>query len=214
MERAWHLHPDLRETGLFTHDLPPMPAGRYRLFADVVHANGLPETMTSEVELPAIAEGRPLEGDDSTAAGPPLSAANPEMMVASLSEGYKMIWLREPAQIERRKPSRLRFRIEDAAGAPARDLELYMGMPGHLMLVKHDGSVFAHVHPSGSVPMASVALTVPAAAGPHASHAMTAALPNEVSFPYGFPSSGDYRLFVQVKRAGRVETGVVDVRIR
>jgi len=29
----------------------------------------------------------------------------------------------------------------------------------------------------------------------------------EVSFPYGFPQARDYRIFVQMKRAGRVETG-------
>jgi hypothetical protein len=32
----------------------------------------------------------------------------------------------------------------------------------------------------------------------------------EVSFPYGFPKPGEYRMFVQIKRAGRIETGVFD----
>ena len=40
-----------------------------------------------------------------------------------------------------------------------------------------------------------------------------ASLPAEVSFPYGFPKGGDYRLFVQVKRAGQVETGVFDAHV-
>ena len=36
----------------------------------------------------------------------------------------------------------------------------------------------------------------------------------EVGFPYGLPRAGDYRIFVQVKRAGRIETGVFDARAR
>ena len=36
-----------------------------------------------------------------------------------------------------------------------------------------------------------------------------------VQFPYGFPHSrGDYRIFVQMKRAGRVETGAFDARVQ
>ena len=39
------------------------------------------------------------------------------------------------------------------------------------------------------------------------------ALPAEVSFPYAFPSPGRYRIFVQIKRSGHVETGVFDASV-
>jgi hypothetical protein len=41
----------------------------------------------------------------------------------------------------------------------------------------------------------------------------TMKMPSEVSFPYGFPKAGDYRMFVQIKRSGRVETGIFDVKV-
>ncbi|HUE04845.1 MAG TPA: hypothetical protein VMR62_35160, partial [Bryobacteraceae bacterium] len=112
-----------------------------------------------------------------------------------------------------------RFRLEDPSGQPAHDMELYMGMPGHAAFVRTDRSVFAHVHPSGSVPMASLSLTRNAAGGSMPGMAgmpgmaMTAALPPEVSFLYGFPKPGDYRIYVQAKRGGRIETGIFDARV-
>jgi hypothetical protein len=76
-------------------------------------------------------------------------------------------------------------------------------------LVSVDGSVFAHVHPSGSAPMPALAI---ANGGGMAGmdHTGGMRMPAEVSFPYGFPKPGRYRIFVQVKRAGRIETGVFD----
>ncbi|HEY7388867.1 MAG TPA: hypothetical protein VH640_10180 [Bryobacteraceae bacterium] len=210
MDLVWHLHP--RQTGdaSYTQNLPSMPAGRYALFADIVHATGFPETPTTEIELPAIA-GQPLEGDD--AAGevtPPVSAAGEPAV--PLSAGYRMVWERPSTPIHARQPYDFRFRIEDPSGRPAEGMELYMGMFGHAAFVRSDLTVFAHVHPSGSVPMAALNLTE---SNPHAAHMVpsSAPVPSVVSFPYGFPKSGDYRIIVQVKRSGRVETGIFDTRV-
>ncbi|MGH9570839.1 MAG: hypothetical protein ACRD4F_14430, partial [Candidatus Angelobacter sp.] len=66
----------------------------------------------------------------------------------------------------------------------------------------------AHIHPAGSVPMAAVTI---AESGMQNSGGMAgmehSPMGAEVSFPYGFPRAGEYHLFVQIKRAGKVETG-------
>ena len=35
-----------------------------------------------------------------------------------------------------------------------------------------------------------------------------------VDFPYGFPTAGRYRIFIQMKHADTVETGVFDADVR
>jgi len=40
-----------------------------------------------------------------------------------------------------------------------------------------------------------------------------AALSSAVSFPYGFPEPGECRIFVQIKRAGRIQTAAFDARV-
>ena len=96
-------------------------------------------------------------------------------------------------------------------GQPARDLELYMGMPGHAVFVKRDRRVFAHIHPGGSVPAAALDLAAAQRERAHETH--QGALPSVVSFPYGFPEAGEYRIFVQVKRLGQVQTEAFDAKV-
>jgi hypothetical protein len=196
LDRLWHLHPRELRTGTFEQPLPSMPGGRYELFADLVHRSGISETVTASFETGASA-GVPLAGDDSAWPAP----------VAG-----RIVWEQEGRPLAARQLTRFTFRVEDEQGQPARDLELYMGMPGHAVFVRKDRGVFAHVHPSGSAPMAAVQLAS-ADDGPpsHADHSRP--LPPVVSFPYGFPQKGEYRIFVQVKRAGRVETAAFEARV-
>lgn len=210
MDRVWHLHPVRTAPATFTQSLPPMPAGRYALYGDIVHASGFPDTATAEIDLLPVA-GQPLMGDDSAGSGPPLAKADYNRSVALLPDGYRMTWERGSPSFRAGHPYEFRFRLDDPSGRPARDMELYMGMQGHAAFLSPDGSVFAHIHPSGSVPMAALSLT--AMPDPHAGMMMSGSPPPEVSFPYGFPKAGAYRLFVQLKRGGVVETGVFDARV-
>ena len=219
MDRMWHLHPEQTEPGAFSLQLPATPAGNYRLFADIVHANGIPETGTTETEIPQVTPGAPLGVDDAAAAGMPATQADSSRTVSPLSGGFRMVWERDSTPMRAKRANLFRFRVEDANGKPAEDMELYMGMPGHAEFVRNDFQVFAHVHPSGSAPMAALSMAQAQVSGGdssdmHAMHAThTAGLPAEVSFPYGFPQPGAYRIFVQVKRAGKVETGIFDTRV-
>lgn len=218
MDRVWHLHPDLAGMGEFTRALPEMPAGTYRLYADVVHKNGFPETPMGELSLTAGLAGKPLAGDDAGGAAPPLSESPKDTTVSPLADGFRMVWVREPGPLKANRPTLFQFRVEDKDGKPAQDMELYMGMPGHAAFVRSDGSVFAHVHPSGSVAMPALMLAesqIASNANPpaHDMGSMTMALPATVTFPYGFPKAGEYRIFVQVKRGGRIETGAFNAQV-
>jgi hypothetical protein len=199
MNSFWHLHPRQTAEGHFAVDLPTVPAGRYQIFADIVHHTGFPETQVGQIDLPALT-GSALSGDDS---GVPDLASS--ATISQLGDGYRMVWEHDSSPLKANVPLWFRFRIEDRDGRPATDMENYMGMAGHAAFISTDGNVFAHVHPAGSVSMAAEMMAQGAA---HDMSTMQSApTGSEVSFPYGFPRSGDYRIFVQVKRAGKIETG-------
>ncbi len=213
MDRMWHLHPDLVGNGEFVQAPPALPAGNYKLFADVVHASGFPETPVADLNLPADLAGKPLQGDDAEGASPPLSAFAPQRATSPLRNGYRMVRLNATGPLFAKQMQHLAFEVQDASGRPAADLEPYMGMAGHAEFLLADASVFAHVHPSGTVPMAALGLT---AESGHAamSHMGSHSLPAQLAFPFGFPKGGHYRMFIQIQRAGTPETAAFDFDVR
>jgi len=225
MDRFYHLHPTEDKGGVFLENLPAIAAGHYQIFADIVRESGFPDTLVAEIEMPEIA-GQPLAGDDSESnpASIPTAAQtnSADNLVAPLSDGARMVWERTRGPLPSNQLTWFRFRVEDPVGKPVTHLEPYMGMAGHAEFIRSDLSVFAHVHPEGSISMAAEQLAAESLPGKVASSAgdsmagmgmPEAPLPPEVSFPYGFPKPGLYRIFVQVKRAGRVETGVFDAHV-
>jgi hypothetical protein len=206
MDAVYHLHPERVAPGAFELKLPSIPEGKYDFYADIVHQSGFPETMVASLELPAIT-GRPPTGDDAGTLTLPVSAAS-DANTYLLPDGYRMVWER-PSELKAKAPIEFRFKLFNRRGKPASDLALYMGMLGHAAFVKTDGTVYAHVHPSGSAPMAAMKL----AQGPSPIMCGLPGDANEVVFPYGFPSLGAYRIIVQMKHESTVETGVFDATV-
>lgn len=229
LDLVFHLHPERTGPGLFKLALPAMPAGSYKLYADVVHQNGFPETMTAPITVPAI-RGRALSEDDASGEGTPWQQAPQLSTDFRLPDGYQMRWIGVPQPLRARQPAAFEFELLNPNGQAPKDMSLYMGMLGHAAFVKTDGSVFAHIHPTGSVAMAAFmkaqqqvsSETAPASPMPRANemdmpgmnmegeNTSEAELPNHVAFPYGLPSPGRYRVFVQMKHGNTVETGIFD----
>jgi len=223
MDRFWHLHPHEDGPGAFAVGLPGVPPGHYRIFADIVHSNGFPETLVSAIDIPAGSQAPAdamLTGDDSTAEAPALEETGADMRVSTFLDGSgRMVWESPASPLKARVASEFRFRVDDSSGQPASDLQPYMGMTVHAEIVRSDCAVFAHVHPAGSVSMAALELANSVVPDATVMPGMIMSsdsqrLDPEVSFPYGFPQAGRYRMFVQVKRRGDVETGVFDAQAR
>jgi hypothetical protein len=199
-----HLHPipvPGREQKEFTATLPPLPAGTYRLYADVVHESGFPQTLVDKVTVPAPSGAAPpSDADDSWFVG---------------SGGEALVWHREPLKAGRETD--LRFELRGPDGRPL-PIEPYMGMQGHAAITRDDGEVFVHLHPMGSINMAAQQLFEREEGGTgmagmdHSAH-MGHAAGSTVSFPYEFPRPGRYRIWVQVKSGGVVRTGVFDAEV-
>jgi hypothetical protein len=214
-----HLHPVRFDSSTFRQPLPPLPPGEYRLYADVVHESGFTQTLVDRVTITEpLAGARGLDPDDSWLTIVPRADGDG----VPLADGSRMEWDGVAAPLVAGRELDLRFTVRAPDGGAAH-LEPYMGMLAHAAVTRDDGAVFVHLHPMGTVSMVAHQLFEQRARGDtvrdtqgelvlrapatHATHA------SSVAFPYEFPQPGRYRIWVQVRRSGRVLTGVFDADV-
>lgn len=219
-----HIHPESTDSTSFTALFPPLPPGTYRIYADIVQESGFAQTLVDSITLGAQVETASREApdrdpDDSWAVLPPQGRASGERF--TLPSGRTLVWEagRQPSLDAE---TSLAFRVTEPDGTPS-GLEPYMGMLSHAAVTRDDGSVFIHMHPSGSINLAAqdrfqraeggAATAGPEAVGMDMPEMSDATVTDTVSFPFVFPTSGAYRIFVQVKIDGVVETAVFDVEV-
>ena len=225
-----HLHPITRDSLTFLTALPPLPAGKYRVFADVVHESGFTETMVGSAEIP--------DGGATTTTSDPddaLFAGEATGNVTTFADRATLTWERGTNPIVANQFAPLRFVVRDAKGGAA-TVEPFLGMAAHAVVVRDSGDVFVHLHPIGTTSMAAQQALMArtdadtvfgAVATRLAENQMLAQmkeqmvmsynpnkpLPGILSFPYAFPRAGSYRVWVQFRRGGAIHTAAFDATV-
>ena len=264
-----HLHPSRKDTLTFEAPLPNLPAGRYLVYADILRFHGLQYTIADTVDIPALKisqesfEKQTGDSDDTYVVNNPINRKVPGVADAGISvcgspgvktalqDGSSIIWEEKPSQVLRAgQVTNLNFSVISPDGKPA-ELQTYLGMMGHAMVLKDDGSVYIHLHPNGTFSTAAQQVmekrvsenTNPAyrvtsakqfkdsvdnvllslQAMPEAqrdkllmgnmTHEVNGHHGGSVNFPYVFPTPGNYRIWLQVKRNGKILTGAFDAKV-
>ncbi|MEM6842185.1 MAG: hypothetical protein AAF632_08155 [Bacteroidota bacterium] len=274
-----HLHPKRLDSAHFKTIIPPLPPGDYHVFTDVSRLSGFSETIADTVTIPEPTppltnnwdDSLLMDTDDTYYITDPVISSNKEVLMP----GGDIVVCGSPGQrimladssfvtLEQAKEGEfkvgqlyhLTLAVQDEVGDPA-TLDPYLGMMGHAVVFKEDGSVYIHLHPVGSYSMASqetmqarltqgsgrvdwnklprpavfrdsidgviaeldalpaqqrdsvllVGMDHPSLDDPdHPDHSI-------VRFPYTFPTEGKYRIYVQMKRNGRILNGAFDVEV-
>lgn len=223
-QRFGHFHPDETDSLRFETTLVGLPAGRYRLFGDIVLANGLSQTVTSTLDWPGDSSRVVADADDAIWLADGSDVGGVDRPVV-LDGGLRVVWAGGKEPLEARRLVDLRFDVRDAGGHIA-GLAPYLGMSAHAVVLSADGSVFIHLHPMGTVSTSAQETFVARDRGDTtatgrprlASTAtpMAMSMDGRLDFPYEFPKAGRYRVWVQIRPVAdaSVRTAAFDLDVR
>lgn len=171
MDAFAHIHPERADSTTFKAYLPNLPKGKYLVYADIVKYSGFAETIVDTVDiLESTANTASLKKtaeEDTYVVTEPINAPGQipmdDNVVICGKPGTKTvfkdssyaIWEGKPNRpLEAGKPYSLNFEVFNPDGTPTFP-EPYLGMMGHVAVFRSDGSVYIHLHPTGTFAMAA-----------------------------------------------------------
>ncbi|MCF2442497.1 hypothetical protein L0657_00915 [Dyadobacter sp. CY345] len=171
MDAFAHIHPERTDSTTFQAYLPNLPKGKYLVYADIVQYSGFAETIVDTVDIPEQAEKtsvlKKTAEEDTYVVTDPINAPGQipmdDNVVICGKPGTKTvfkdssyaIWEGKPNRaLEAGKPYLLNFEVFNPDGTPTFP-EPYLGMMGHVAVFRSDGSVYIHLHPTGTFAMAA-----------------------------------------------------------
>lgn len=166
-----HIHPERKDSLTFDAFLPDLPAGKYLVYSDIVQYSGFAETIVDTLDLPGPQAYAPSQNsspvEDTYIVTDPLDMPGKVPMGENVvicgkpgtktvfKDGSYAIWEGKPDKpLEAGKPYQLNFEIYNPDNSPCFP-EPYLGMLGHAVVVRSDGSVYIHLHPTGSYSVAA-----------------------------------------------------------
>jgi len=174
-----HVHPKLHANGLLDVEVTVPRPGAYQLIADFLPEGGAPQL----VQRSFVTAGY-------TASLSAVPALLPDAADKVVSGTRVQLTMPEPFA---GREQLITFDVlDDTTGAPAGDLEPYLGATGHLLVASADLAVASHAHPIADINGSR----------------------SNIVFEVLFPRPGDYRLWVQLQRRGQVITTAFTVPVR
>lgn len=169
-----HVHPAIDERGEWTVPWRAAKRGRYWVYGDFLPVGGAPQMLQRMITVESSSPGaRQPSQTSQTSLNATLTTSTPTLRTGD--------------------EARITIALTDAkSGAPAGDLEPYLGAWGHLFVLHEGRDEALHAHPDSTA-------TTPG--GP------------AIAFDVMFPRPGTYHLWMQVRRRGAIVTLPFVVRV-
>lgn len=189
-EEFQHIHPEKQSDGSFTIETLLPQAGYYKIFCDFFPAGGTPQVTHHNL----VTAG--YNGDLISS----LARLTPDKPVGNklvkTVEGIRFELTCDPAEPYSGKSAELHYHLTDEkSGEPVTDLKPYLGAWGHTLILSEDGTDYLHSHPTEMI-----------------DEDLSAEDRNklqskpDVVFDTFFPHPGNYRIWSQFQRQGKVIT--------